>query len=72
MKLSLNNVVPDLRDHIDEGWCSFDELIHQFGCHLATLLTLLLMKQSGHLYVIHEWHYDQWWTQVYHTTQKVA
>ena len=27
MKLSLNNVVPDLRDHFDEGLCSFDELI---------------------------------------------
>ena len=27
MELSLNNVVPDLRDHIDEGLCSFDELI---------------------------------------------
>ena len=36
MKLSLNNVVPDLRDHFDEGLCSFDELI-SLGVILATL-----------------------------------
>ena len=53
MELSLNNVVPDLRDHFDEGLCSFDELIS-----LGVIWQPLPMKQSGHLYVIHESHYN--------------